>query len=192
MENTLDNPWQTTGSRVVYDNPWISVREDAVIRPDGNPGIYGVVHLKSKAIGILACDQEGRIHLVGQYRYTLGIYSWEIPEGGSLEGEEPLEAAKRELLEETGLTASHWKLFARSHLSNCVTDEEALLYLATGLQQGTACPEATEKLEHKCVGYQDALEMVKNGEITDSMTMIAILRFALLRKEAETHNFWVN
>src|SRR3712207_4165057 len=110
MHEKFDNPWKTVDSRTVYDNPWINVREDQVIRPDGAPGIYGVVHMKNQAIAVLPMDKDGSIYLVGQYRYTLNAYSWEIPEGGSPEGEDPLETAQRELLEETGLVAASWKL----------------------------------------------------------------------------------
>src|SRR3954447_25437003 len=116
------NPWTTLGTQPVYDNPWIAVREDRVVRPDGSPGIYGVVHFKNRAIGVLPVDEQGRIWLVGQYRYPLGAYSWEIPEGGAPEGESPVEAARRELREETGLRATHLERLAISHLSNSVSD----------------------------------------------------------------------
>src|ERR1700722_8243186 len=130
------NPWKTKATRVVYDNPWISVSEDEVDQPDGKPGIYGVVHFKNKAIGILPIDDEEKTWLVGQYRYPLNQYSWEIPEGGCPANEEPLQAAQRELLEETGLTAANWQLMGTSHLSNSVSDEQAFYFLATSLQQG--------------------------------------------------------
>ena len=130
------NPWKTKSQRAVYDNPWISVREDQVIQPNGSPGIYGVVHFKNKAIGILSIDHDGYIYLVGQFRYPLNEYSWEIPEGGCPEDENPLEAAKRELLEETGLSAGQWQELGRAHLSNSVSDEEAIFFLATDLVQG--------------------------------------------------------
>ena len=179
------NPWKTNGTRVVYENPWIRVNEDDVIQPDGTPGIYGVVHFKNKAIGVVPIDDEGYIHLVGQYRYPLGLYSWEIPEGGCPEGEDHLDAAKRELAEETGLTAAHWSELCRSHLSNSVSNEEAIIYLATGLTQGTATPEATEDLAYKRVKFEQSVAMVQRGEITDSMSVMAIMHYAynLLKKE---------
>ncbi|MCC6977764.1 MAG: NUDIX hydrolase [Candidatus Melainabacteria bacterium] len=172
------NPWTTNETRQIYENPWIRIREDSVIQPDGKPGIYGVVHFRNKAVGVLPIDDEGYTYLIGQYRYPLGIYSWEIPEGGCPEGENPLTAGQRELLEETGLTAQTWELLCRSHLSNSATDEEAFLYLAKGLQQGVAQPEGTERLACKRVSFQTAVEMVENGEITDAMSMLAILTLA--------------
>lgn len=173
------NPWGTTSSKVVYENNWIKVREDQVVRPDGKPGIYGVVHFKSIATGVIALEGDGRIHLVGQYRYPLQEYSWEIPEGGCPEDEDPLAAAKRELLEETGLTAKNWVELGRGHLSNSVSDEAAVYYLATELTRGEAQPEGTEKLSHQCIPFEEALNMVLRGEITDSVSMLAIMQYAL-------------
>jgi len=181
MSSRFDNPWKTISSRSIYENPWISVREDQVIQPDGAPGIYGVVHMKNKAIGILPIDNEEYIYLVGQYRYTLNCYSWEIPEGGGPEHEDALTSAKRELLEETGLVAATWKQLGIAHLSNSVTDEEATYFLATDLTQHEAQPEGTEDLQIRRVPFAEALQMVEQGEITDSMSVIAILRYAMLR-----------
>jgi len=176
------NPWKTVDKNVVYDNAWIRVREDNVIRPDGSPGIYGIVQYKNKAIGILPIDEDGYVYLVGQYRYPLEQYSWEIPEGGCPEGEEPLEAAQRELLEETGLTADTWKLLGTAHLSNSVSNEEAFWFLATGLKQGLAQPDGTEKLEYKRVQFDQALQMVANGEITDALSVLAINSYAIAQR----------
>ena len=186
MHDKFSNPWQTQSSRIVYDNAWIEVREDAVIRPDDAPGIYGVVHFKNKAIGIVPVDADGCIYLVGQYRYTLDCYSWEIPEGGCPEGEEPLAAAQRELLEEIGLKAHRWQLLGTAHLSNSVTDEEALYYLATDLNQGQAQPEGTEKLEIMRVPLTEALQMVSRSEITDALSVMGITRYALTQRADST------
>lgn len=180
MDDKFSNPWQTIRTRVAYENAWIRVRHDDVIRPDRLPGIYGVVHYKNLAIGVLPIDDEGFTYLVGQYRYTLDIYSWEIPEGGCPEGEEPLEAAKRELREETGLEARTWTVLGTAHLSNSVSDEAAIFYLATGLSQGEAEPEGTEKLELMRVPFADALLMVREGKITDALSVMAIQHYALL------------
>ncbi len=184
VADKYSNPWQTTSTRIAYDNPWIRVRHDAVIRPDGQPGVYGVVHYKNKAIGVLPIDAEGCTYLVGQYRYTLDVYSWEIPEGGCAEGEAPLEAAKRELLEETGLVAGEWKPLGIAHLSNSVSDEEAIYYLATGLTQHQAQPEGTEKLEVRRVPFAAALRMAMAGEITDALSVMTIMRYALWLSES--------
>lgn len=155
------------------------MRHDDVLRPDGEPGIYGVVHFKNKAIGVLPIDEEGYTWLVGQYRYTLDLYSWEIPEGGCPMDEEPLAAAQRELLEETGLRAAHWELLGHAHLSNSVSDEAASYYLARGLTQHAAQPEGTEKLLVRRVPFAEALRLVQVGEITDALSVIAILAYAL-------------
>jgi 8-oxo-dGTP pyrophosphatase MutT (NUDIX family) len=174
------NPWKTAGTRVVYDNPWITVREDQVTQPDGQSGIYGVVHFKNIAVGVLPMEADGSIHLVGQFRYPLDQYSWEIPEGGCPDNEDPLAAAKRELLEETGISAGRWQEIGRAHLSNSVCDEEAIIYLATDLTKGPALPDGTEKLESRRLPFAQALEMTIRGEITDSLSVIAIMKYAIM------------
>ncbi|MBY0358356.1 MAG: NUDIX hydrolase [Candidatus Obscuribacterales bacterium] len=178
------NPWKTTNSKVIYENPWIRLRENQVIQPDGKPGIYGLVHFKSKAVGVLAIDEAENVHLIGQYRYALDLYSWEIPEGGCPENEDPLEAAQRELKEETGFEAKNWQYLGQSHLSNSVSDEIAIYFLATGLSPGIAMPEGTEKLIHKIVPFDTALKMVLSGEITDAISVMAILHYALIKDRA--------
>lgn len=181
MNENYSNPWQTQSSRQIYHNPWIEVREDAVIQPDGAPGIYGVVHMRNKAGAVVPIDAEGCIYLVGQYRYTLNLYSWEIPEGGCPPDEDTEAAARRELLEETGLQAATWQTPGKAHLSNSVTDEEALLYLATDLTQGATQPEGTEDLQIKRVPFEAALQMVLSGAITDGLSIIGITRYALMQ-----------
>jgi 8-oxo-dGTP pyrophosphatase MutT (NUDIX family) len=149
------------------------------VRPDGSPGIYGVVHFRNLAAGIAALDDQDRLLLVGQHRYTLDAYSWEIPEGGVAAGEDPLAGAQRELLEETGIVAAEWREMVRFHLSNSVTDEAGVLYLATGLRQEAAAPEATEILATRWVPLAEALAMTRDGRITDAMAIMAIQHLAL-------------
>jgi 8-oxo-dGTP pyrophosphatase MutT (NUDIX family) len=175
------NPWTTLSRRPVYENPWIRVREDQVIRPDGQPGIYGVVEFKNRAVGVLPVDDEGHLWLVGQYRYPLNIYSWEIPEGGSPFSELPEETARRELREETGLSAGKLELISTAHLSNSVSDEVAYIYRATDLSPGPSMPEGTEQLHAKRVSWDEAWAMLRRGEITDSMSVIALLHEAIRR-----------
>jgi ADP-ribose pyrophosphatase len=174
------NPWQTVSSEQVYDNPWIAVREDRVIRPDGEAGLYGVVHYKNIAVGVLPIEED-HIYLVGQYRYPLKSYSWEIPEGGCPEGEEPLLAAQRELKEETGLEASRWRRLGEAYLSNSVADEYAVWFLATELVPGEPRPEGAERLTVRRVPLQEALAMALDGEITDALSLLAIMSYALGR-----------
>ncbi len=179
MDDRPDDPWRRHERTVVYDNDWITVHHDAVTRPDGAPGIYGVVHFKNLAVGVVAVDDDGRILLVGQHRYTLDAYSWEIPEGGAPSGEGPLEGARRELAEETGIIATTWRQLVRVHTSNSVTDEAGVIYLASGLTSGQASPDGTERIEVRWVTRAEALAMIDAGEITDAMSQIGILRYAL-------------
>jgi len=173
--------WFQTSRRLAYENPWITVYHDEVTRPDGSPGIYGVVHFANLAAGVVAIDAEDRIILVGQYRYTLDRYSWEIPEGGVPDGEDPLVGAQRELREETGVEAAVWRELVRVDLSNSVSDEIAVLYLATGLTHGNADPEPTEALAIRWIPFEDARAMTLDGRITDAMSVVAIQRVALDR-----------
>jgi 8-oxo-dGTP pyrophosphatase MutT (NUDIX family) len=174
------NPWQIRAEKIMYDNPWIRVQEFDVIHPSGRPGIYGTVHFKNKAIGIIALDENNQIHLVGQFRFPLDQYSWEIPEGGGPLEEEPLDAAKRELREETGLLAEHWMPLLKMHLSNSVSDEEAIVFLATGLRQEKAEPEDTEQLAHLKLSLEEAYQWVVSGKITDAIAVAGILALKVL------------
>lgn len=174
------NPWIVKGEKAIYDNAWINVTEYDVINPSGGKGIYGKVHFKNTAIGVIALDEEQNIWLVGQYRFVLNEYSWEIPEGGCPEGEDYLTAAKRELLEETGLVAQSWRQLMKLHLSNSVTDELAFVFLATQLEQKTASPEETEELMVKKMPFEEVVKMVEQGEITDAISVAAIQRVQLL------------
>jgi 8-oxo-dGTP pyrophosphatase MutT (NUDIX family) len=174
--------WKRLDSRIVYENPWMEVREDHVINPGGGRNHYGHVHFKNRAIAILPLDDEGNTWLVGQQRYTLGEYSWELPMGGAPLDEAPLSAAKRELKEETGLTAERWSEVMRLHTSNSITDEVGIVFVAEGLTEGETEFEETEDLEIRKLPLDAAVQLVNDGEITDAVSVAAILRVAALRK----------
>jgi 8-oxo-dGTP pyrophosphatase MutT (NUDIX family) len=167
------NPWTILSSKEVYDNNWIQVVAYDVLNPSGGKGIYGKVHFKNTAIGIIVLDEDLNTYLVGQYRFVLDAYSWEIPEGGGASDEVPLDAAKRELEEETGLVASEWTQIAELHLSNSVTDEHCILFLARQLKQKSAKPEETEQLAIKKLPFEEAWQMTQDGRITDVMSVVA-------------------
>ncbi len=177
----MDGRFVRRSRRVAYENPWITVWHDEVDRPDRSPGIYGVVHFANLAAGVVAIDAEDRIVLVGQHRYTVDEDSWEIPEGGVPDGETALDGARRELREETGVEAATWQELARVDLSNSVTDERAVLFLATDLTHGQAEPDPTEALQVRWVPFDEALAMTLDGRITDAMSVVAIQRVALDR-----------
>lgn len=176
------NPWTTVSVQQIYENPWIALEEHQVINPAGGKGIYGKVHFKNKAVGVIPVDEHGNTWLVGQYRYTLNEYSWEIPEGGSPLESNPLESAKRELKEETGITANKWQQLIHMHTSNSVTDEEVFIFLAEELSFGKNELEETEAdLVVKKIPLKEALQMAMDGEITDSLSVAAILKVARLK-----------
>ncbi len=181
-----ENPWKTLDSKTVYENPWIRVREDRVVRPDGQPGIYGVVETRG-ATGVLALTEEMEVWLVGQYRYPMEAYSWEIIEGGTDPGETPLAAIQRELREEAGLEAERWApLGGELHLSNCHSSERGWLFAAAGLRHVPAAPDGTEVLALRRVPFPEAVRMVMDGEIRDAMSIIAILTADRLLREGKT------
>lgn len=180
-KQTLEkNSWTTKSKMTVYENAWIEVEHHQVINPSGNDGIYGKVKFKNLAIGIIPLDEDSNTWLIGQYRYTLGQYSWEIPMGGGLLNVDPLESAKRELKEETGISASKWTRIMKLHTSNCVTDETAYVYVAEGLSHGNTQFDDTEDLKVWKISFDKAYEMALNGEITDAISIAGIFKLAAL------------
>ncbi len=174
--------WTELSREIVYDNPWIEVQHSQMLNPNGGQGIYGKVHFKNLAIGILAITDQDEVYLVGQERYPFdGAYSWEIIEGGGPLEDDPLLSAKRELKEETGLEAGSWELIQEMHLSNSVSNERSMCFIARDLVQKEAEPEESEKLQIKKLPFQEALEMTLKGEIKDSISVAAILRYALMK-----------
>jgi 8-oxo-dGTP pyrophosphatase MutT (NUDIX family) len=173
-------PWSILSTREAYDNRWIRVSHHEVITPSGDPGIYGTIHYKNRALGIVPIDAEQHTYLVGQYRFALDTYSWEIPEGGGPLGIDFLDSARRELQEETGLRARRWHKLLETDLSNSVNDEKAIVFLACGLEQGQAAPESTEDLAVRRVPLVEAFRMVEAGEIRDAISIMALQAVELL------------
>lgn len=180
MNSKEKNTWTTLKSNTVYENAWIKVINNEVLNPKGKPGIYGVVNFKNLAIGVLPLDKDLNTWLVGQWRYPLNKYSWEIPEGGGTLDVNPLESAKRELKEETGLIAKKYTLLCNMHTSNSATNEYCHIYLAQDLEQAQAEPEDSEDLQIRKVPFETVYNMVMNGEITDSLSMVAIFKTKIL------------
>lgn len=170
--------WKTLTSKVVYDNPWMTVLEDRVVNPGGGENDYGHVRFKNRAIAIVPLDEDGNTWLVGQDRYTLGMYSWELPMGGGALDEAPLEAAKRELSEETGLTARDWQQIMYVHTTNSITNEEGYVFVARELVEGDTRFEECEDLRLRKLPLAEAVDMAKDGRITDLMSVAALLHVA--------------
>ncbi len=182
----IDNPpllkaggWQRLSSELVYENPWIQVFHEDVLTPSGSEGIYGLVHFRGTAVGVVPLDENHNTWLVRQSRYTLDHHTWEIPEGGAPAGEDPARCAARELEEEVGLKAENFRELMRLHTSNSVTDEAGVIYVATGLSAGQQALDASEDIEVRKLPLEDAVAMVMSGEITDAMSVAALLRLAL-------------
>ena len=173
------NPWTLNSIKEVYENDWISVEHHDVLNPSSKPGVYGKVHFKNIAIGIIPVSDDGYTWLVGQFRYPLNQYSWEIPEGGGQLGSKPIESAKRELIEETGIQAKSWEAIQEIHTSNSVSDEYGIIFLARELEYGESKPDENEELVVKKVKLEKALEMILDGKITDSLSVAGILSLKL-------------
>ena len=178
-------PWKRRSVSERYDNPWIRVEHHEVLTPRGNPGVYGVVHFKNLAIGVIPLDAQQNTWVVGQYRYPHRAYSWEIPEGGGPVGEDPLLSAQRELAEEVGLSARRWDLILEMELSNSVTDERCLIYLARDLEPCSAQPDETEELVVKRISFEELHEGVMTGQFTDSITVAGVLKLKRLLERGE-------
>jgi 8-oxo-dGTP pyrophosphatase MutT (NUDIX family) len=174
------NPWKINSTREYYDNQWMNLVEHQVTNPAGKPGIYSVVHFKNLAICVLPLDENYHTWIVGQYRFPLKEYSWEIPEGGGPLSVDPLESAKRELMEECGIQAKEWRQIATCNLSNSLTDERAIIYVARQLTFHTSHPEETELLRVKKLPFEELFQMVMNDKIMDAPTIIAVLKTKLL------------
>jgi 8-oxo-dGTP pyrophosphatase MutT (NUDIX family) len=174
-------PWTRHARRVAYDNPWITIWHDDVARPDGSPGIYGVVHFANLAVGAVVLDTLDRVLLVGQHRYTLDAYSWELPEGGVPAGESAIDGARREVREETGVEADGWREIVRFHLSNSISDEAGVIFAARAIGHGPSSPEPSEELAVRWLDFGEALALVAAGEITDAMTIMGLQHVALDR-----------
>lgn len=179
----MKNPWKTISKKLVYSNPWINVEEHQVTNPKGGKGIYGQVHFKNKAVGIVPLDDDLNTWLIGQYRYTLEEYSWEIPMGGGPEEDDLLVSAQRELREETGLSADRWTNILRIHTSNSVTDEEGFVFLAEELTPGETAFDETEDLQIQKLPFMEAVDKVMNGEITDAISIAGILKAEKILRE---------
>lgn len=179
------NPWTKLDEKLVYESPWISLFHQNVLNPSGNPGTYSIIHFNKLAIGILPLDEDYNTWIVGQFRYPMKTYTWEIPEGGGSRNEEPVDSAKRELLEECGIIANKWDLIQEMQLSNSATDEVALLYIARQLSFTDAQPEENEQLTVRKIPFSELYERVLKGELTDSLTVAAVLRAKLMMLEGK-------
>lgn len=179
--NPTPNRWQTISSKKVYENPWIEVQEDQIVNPSGKPGIYGKVKFKNLAVAIVPLDKQHNTWIIGQHRYTLDEYSWELPMGGVPSDEDPLVGAQRELHEETGITANKWTRLLEIHTSNSVTDELAYAFIAEDLTLDIPKFDETEDLQIVKLPLKEVLDMVMEGKITDGLSVVSILKIARIK-----------
>ena len=185
MIDESHNPWKVLSTKEIYDNPWIKVREHQVINPSGNKGIYGVISPKNYAIGIVPLDEDYNTWIVGQYRFSINRYSWEIPEGGGPVDEDILESAKRELMEETGIKANKWQQVMECYTSNSIMDEKGFIFIARDLTFGEAKPTETEELQIRKLPFSEVVEMAMKGEITDALALSGIFKVKLMMDRGE-------
>lgn len=176
----VENPWQTLSQEVKYDNPWIRVEEHQVINPAGGEGIYGTVSFKNRAVAIVALFENGDTLLVGQFRYPLQEYHWELPMGGAPIDESALDCAQRELKEETGFSAKKWQQILSMHLSNSITQEQGFTFIAEDLLAGEMSLEDTEDITLARLPFEEVFQKVMLGEITDAMTVASVMKVRLL------------
>jgi 8-oxo-dGDP phosphatase len=179
------NPWTVVSRETRYENDWIRVDHHEVRKPTGGPGIYGVVHFKNHALGIVPIDENGNTILVGQYRFPLGYYSWEIPQGGGVFDKPLIESAQRELREECGVAAKQWLQILGIDLSNSVTNEQGTAFLAWDLTEGAAEPEDTEELQVLRLPFWEAVQRAEKGDIRDGVSIAAIFRVALMALQGQ-------
>ena len=168
--------WRSVTSQTVFQNPWIRVESHDVIAPTGNPAHYGLVKFANRAIAVLPLHDDGTVSLVGQARFATDAYSWELPEGGGPLDEDPRQAAIRELREETGLVAADLREILSFDVSNSVTDEVAVCFLATGLSQSDTAPDETEAFDYARVPFKTLLDAVIKGQVRDGLTVVSVLR----------------
>jgi len=178
-------PWIRGVEETVFENPWLRVSRHDATAPTGRHVQYGLVSFKNLALAVLPLHEDGTVTLVGQNRFALADYSWEIPEGGGPVGEDPLEGAKRELAEETGLVAAEWRAVLWAQLSNSVTDERAIGYVALGLSQGASGHQAddTEDIVLARVPFREALDAALAGYLQDILTVAMLLRAYHMARE---------
>lgn len=178
--NQETGTWKELDRKDIYENPWIKVTESQVLNPNGGEGIYGLVHFKNLAMGVIPLDEDNNTYVVGQHRFPFNNkYTWEIIEGGGPLDVDPLESAKRELLEEAGLKAESWELLQEMDLSNSATTERAIIYVARGLSFHQTDPDDTEDLQVRKIPFEELYQMVLRGEVVDSLSVAGVLRLKL-------------
>lgn len=180
MAEDIKNPWTTLNSTMVHESPWISVTKHDVLNPAGQPSTYSTVHFKNIAVGVIPLDAAGNTWIVGQYRYPVDSYSWEIPEGGGPDGEQPIDTAVRELREETGIEAARWDKFMEFHTSNSATDEHVHLFVARDLTFHEAAPDEDEDIVVRKIPFEELYQMVLRNEVWDSLTVAGVLKLKVL------------